>query len=212
MVQKKNNHLLLFLIMLQIYCAQLDGLAWNLSYNCSQMSSVLNLSLRLLHSHVYQQYIKVVGQYQKGVCQLKLLHVFSPCDLGFLPVWQLGSKGEQRERSESEREGAPGGSCFIFYDSFRSHRVSLLSYLIRSSSHKSTPSFRKGFTFSWKSDKILGSSLTLTVNVLTAAAAKSLQSCLTLCDPIDCSPPGFPIPGILQARTLEWVAVSFSNA
>ena len=45
-----------------------------------------------------------------------------------------------------------------------------------------------------------------------AAAGKSLQSCLTLCDPIDGSPPGFPIPGILQARTLEWVAISFSNA
>ena len=45
-----------------------------------------------------------------------------------------------------------------------------------------------------------------------AAAAKSLQSCPTLCDPIDSSPPGCPVPGILQARTLEWVAISFSNA
>ena len=45
-----------------------------------------------------------------------------------------------------------------------------------------------------------------------AVAAKSLQSCPTLCDPIDGSPPGSPIPGILQARTLEWVAISFSNA
>jgi len=45
-----------------------------------------------------------------------------------------------------------------------------------------------------------------------AAAAKSFQSCLTLCDPIDGSPPGSPIPGILQTRTLEWVAISFSNA
>ena len=45
-----------------------------------------------------------------------------------------------------------------------------------------------------------------------AAAAKSLQSCPTLCDPIDGSPPGCPVPGILHARTLEWVAVSFSNA
>ena len=45
-----------------------------------------------------------------------------------------------------------------------------------------------------------------------AAAAKLLQLCPTLCDPIDCSPPGSPIPGILQARTLEWVAISFSNA
>ena len=42
--------------------------------------------------------------------------------------------------------------------------------------------------------------------------AKSLQSCPTLCDPIDCSPPGSPVPGILQARTLEWVAISFCNA
>ena len=45
-----------------------------------------------------------------------------------------------------------------------------------------------------------------------AAAAKSLQSCSTVCDPIDNSPPGSPIPGILQARTLEWAAISFSNA
>ena len=45
-----------------------------------------------------------------------------------------------------------------------------------------------------------------------AAAAKSLQPCLTLCDPIDGSPPGFPVPRILQARILEWVAISFSNA
>ena len=45
-----------------------------------------------------------------------------------------------------------------------------------------------------------------------AAAAKSLQSCPTLCDPRDDSPPGSAIPGILQARTLEWVAISFSNA
>ena len=49
-------------------------------------------------------------------------------------------------------------------------------------------------------------------NIFAAAAAKSLQSCPTLCDPIDGSPPGFPVPGILQARTLEWVAISFSNA
>ena len=45
-----------------------------------------------------------------------------------------------------------------------------------------------------------------------ATAAKLLQSCPTLCDPIDGSPPGSPVPGILQARTLEWVAISFSNA
>ena len=48
--------------------------------------------------------------------------------------------------------------------------------------------------------------------VIDAVAAKSLPSCLTLCDHIDGSPPGSPVPGILQARTLEWVAISFSNA
>ena len=48
--------------------------------------------------------------------------------------------------------------------------------------------------------------------LLSAAAVKSLQSCPTLCDPIDGSPPGFPVPGILQARTLEWVAIPLSYA
>ena len=48
--------------------------------------------------------------------------------------------------------------------------------------------------------------------LLEYATAKSLQSCLTLCDPIDSSPPGSPVPGILQARTLEWFVISFSNA
>ena len=49
-------------------------------------------------------------------------------------------------------------------------------------------------------------------DVAAATAVKSLQSCPTLCDPIDGSPPGSAVPGILQARTLEWVAISFSNA
>ena len=51
-----------------------------------------------------------------------------------------------------------------------------------------------------------------TIKKAAAAAAKSLQSCPTLCNPIDGSPPGSPVPGILQARTLEWVAISFSSA
>ena len=49
-------------------------------------------------------------------------------------------------------------------------------------------------------------------SVHATATAKSLQSCPTLCDPVDGSPPGSPVPGVLQARTLEWVAISFSNA
>ena len=51
-----------------------------------------------------------------------------------------------------------------------------------------------------------------TAFILHTAAAKSLQSCPTLCNPMDGNPPGSPVPGILQARTLEWVAISFSNA
>ena len=50
------------------------------------------------------------------------------------------------------------------------------------------------------------------IDMYTLLLLLSLQSCPTLCDPIDGSPPGSPIPGILQARTLEWVAISFSNA
>ena len=53
---------------------------------------------------------------------------------------------------------------------------------------------------------------TISTVTAAAAAAKLLELCPTLCDPIDGSPPGSPVPGILQARTLEWVAISFSNA
>ena len=73
---------------------------------------------------------------------------------------------------------------------FRSHLTFLLP-----SSHLPQPHWEFSFTPS-----------------AAAAAAKLLQSCPTLCDPIDSSPPGSPVPGVLQARTLEWVAFSFSNA
>ena len=72
-----------------------------------------------------------------------------------------------------------------------------------------------GKTIALTKQTFVGKVMSLLFNVLSAAAtaaAKSLQSCPTLCDPIDCSPPGSAIPGILQARTLEWVAISFSNA
>ena len=62
------------------------------------------------------------------------------------------------------------------------------------------------------SEKIDRKTEVLVMSAAAAAAAKSLQLCPTLCDPIDGSPPGSTIPGILQARTLEWVAISFSNA
>ena len=59
---------------------------------------------------------------------------------------------------------------------------------------------------------VANSQTQLNTHAFAAAAAKSLQSCPTLCSPIDSSPLGSPVPGILQARTLEWVAISFSNA
>ena len=77
-----------------------------------------------------------------------------------------------------------------------------------------------GFFTSWATREALGrikrlwnrKKQLLGVQSATATAAKLLQSCLTLCNPIDGSPSGSPVPGILQARTLEWVAISFSNA
>ena len=72
----------------------------------------------------------------------------------------------------------------------------------------------------WKMQKVLwmdcsnGFNLMYSImyNTILLNAAKSLQSCPTLCDPIDSSPPGSPVPGILQAKTVEWVAIAFSNA
>ena len=71
---------------------------------------------------------------------------------------------------------------------------------------------KKGISKSQKLVKVWSFGAKLKCLSFAAAAAKSLQPCPTLCNPIDGSPPGSPVPGILQARTLEWVAVSFSNA
>ena len=76
------------------------------------------------------------------------------------------------------------------------HLISLIIFPF----YKWKPAIRK---FMWPA---------LVLKLINLIAAKSLQSCLTLCDPRDGSPPGSPIPGILQARTLEWVAISFSSA
>ena len=76
----------------------------------------------------------------------------------------------------------------------------------------SHPYMATGKTIALTTWTFVGKVMSLLLNMLSAATAKSLQSCLTLCDPIDGSPPGSPVPGILQARTLEWVAISFSNA
>ena len=94
-------------------------------------------------------------------------------------------------------------SCF-FYDAVDiGNLISIpLPFLNPASTSGSSP-----FMYCWS----LGWRI-LSITLLACAAAKLLQSCLTLCDPIDGSPPGSPVPRILQARTLEWVAISFSNA
>ena len=78
----------------------------------------------------------------------------------------------------------------------------------------SHPHLTTGKTTAWTRWTFVDKVMSLLFNMLSAAAAvaKSLQSCPTLCDPMDCSLPGFSVPRILQARTLEWVAISFSNA
>ena len=77
----------------------------------------------------------------------------------------------------------------------------------------SHPYMATGKTIALTRQTFVGKVMSLLFDILSAAAgAKSLQSCPTLCDPTDGSPPGSPILGILQARTLEWVAISFSNA
>ena len=73
-----------------------------------------------------------------------------------------------------------------------------------------------GVVKDWQHDSLAphwkGPNIVFLTTPVATAAAKSLQSCPTLCDPIDGSPLGSPVPGILQARILEWVAISFSNA
>ena len=85
--------------------------------------------------------------------------------------------------------------------------LALISLCPTLSLHKQIPYSYFPFCFWVKTSAISGDH-----SPAAAAAAKSFQSCPTLCDPIDGSPPGSPVPGILQARTLEWVAISFSNA
>ena len=101
--------------------------------------------------------------------------------------------------------------------SFLQHHSSKASILRRSAFfivQLSYPYMTTGKTIALIRQTFIGKIMSLLCNMLSAAAAaaKSLQLCSTLCDPIDGSPPGSSVPGILQARTLEWVAISFSNA
>ena len=96
---------------------------------------------------------------------------------------------------------------FIFWKKHQVLRKIIYSITPTTATTKMTAELKRGK----KKDTKTGIVTTKLFNT-AAAAAKSLQSCPTLCDPIDRSPPGFPIPGTLQARILEWVAISFSSA
>ena len=82
-----------------------------------------------------------------------------------------------------------------------------LKFMVRNCNYIRTSLIQKG-----PQNKEISMTVGKATAAAAAAAAKSLHSCPTLCDPIDGSLPGSPVPGILQARTLEWVAISFSNA
>ena len=102
------------------------------------------------------------------------------------------SRGSQGERSLEFSRKRKEQTFFFFFSTFLS-----LSHI------------KQFFSLSLE---LMITQQTTQFKLCTAAAAKSLQSCPTLCDPRDGSPPGSPIPGILQARALEWIAISFSNA
>ena len=93
-------------------------------------------------------------------------------------------------------------------------KMTLMSYLVQNQRMRCFHSFQLRVTklSCFSAPVEVNQFLWTVLRTSAAAAAKSLQSCKTLCDPIDGSPPGSPVPGILQARTLEWVAISFSNA
>ena len=106
---------------------------------------------------------------------------------------RLGWRGGRRAR-DVRRVWLQGLQCSAFFIVQLSH-----------------PYMTTGETIALTRQTFVGKVTSLLFNMLSVAA-KSLQLCPTLCNPMDSSPPGSPVPGILQARTLEWVAISFSNA
>ena len=133
-----------------------------------------------------------------------------------IQIWSLGWEDPLEEAWQPTPAILPGESHG--QRSLAVHRVAKSwTWLKRLSTHTHTHNWIcwRSKTKQWNGNNIKNCSPVMTIVMITqlcAAAAKSLQSCPTLCDPTDGSPPGSPVPGILQARTLEWVAISFSNA
>ena len=121
----------------------------------------------------------------------KRMFLFGVCPLHLLNILPTGG-----EFLTLQVPPPPGGRLLV--DS----RYPCPHLLLSQNLHSSWACYFPGRRCHFQNDEVLAA----------AAAAKSLQSCPTLCDPVDGSPPGFPVPGILLARTLEWVAISFSNA
>ena len=120
--------------------------------------------------------------------------------------WHHRLNGHEFEQTLGDGEGHGSLGCCSPWDQRELDMTEQLNNKRGRHKAKDTDSYLKVFCLvSQRKPQLIAS-------FLYAAAAKSLQSCPTLCDPIDGSPPGSPIPGILQARTLEWVAISFSNA
>ena len=147
---------------------------------------------------------------------------------GLLQTKWSGKNHLRRLRFESNPESWKGPALLSSLGRFakEKERLSLLQYHSSNASillcsaffivHLSHPYMTTRKTTALTRWTFVGKVMCLLFNMLSAAAAaaaaKSLQLCLTLCDPIDGSPPGSPVPVVLQARTLEWVAISFSNA
>ena len=134
--------------------------------------------------------------------------------------WRWGSRGNGSFRSCSSSQGSPGSTESFIHWGKRNEKITHDTSQNRDSAISSSD-MSVFWTTCWHCSSERGLPLSPTLHLFdlekdalssAAAAAKSLQSCLTLCDPIDGSPPGSPVPGILQAKTLEWVAISLSNA
>ena len=143
----------------------------------------------------------VVMRMHENLCMFGCIWLFAtPCTIAYQALLSMGFS----------RQEYWGGLQFLFQSILPSQGLNqcLLHFLhwqVYSLPlyHLGSPKFQKHAT-------ILKVCISLVIVVICHVVAKSLQSCPTLCDPIDGSPPGSPIPGILQARTLEWVAISFS--
>ena len=141
-----------------------------------------------------------------GAPQNKVLHSFH-CFPIYLPRSDGTRCHHQRKKCRPLERGMASQSVFLMLSFKPTFSLSSFTFIKRLLSSQLPKVMTVLMTFHDRLDLP-----DLELHAVAAAAAKSHQSCPTLCDPRDGSPPGSPVPGILQARTLEWVAISFSSA